>query len=126
MPLRLAREESTREHKGTVNQYNAPALALTQESNNFNVHKSDFTQVHEYADVLIVHLSLYVADIGRLNSNTELQGGQATRPTVTEFRGLIRLSMHYERAPRFRRSKPGEAPPPLRCAVQGFAPLRRR
>ena len=93
MPLRLAREESTREHKGTVNQYNAPALALTQESNNFNVHKSDFTQVHEYADVLIVHLSLYVADIGRLNSNTELQGGQATRPTVTEFRGLISLSM---------------------------------
>ncbi len=35
-------------------------------------------------------------------------------------------SMHYERAPRFRRSKPDEAPPPLRCAVQGFAPLRRR
>ena len=34
--------------------------------------------------------------------------------------------MHYERAPRFRRSKPDEAPPPLRCAVQGFAPLRRR
>ena len=26
--------------------------------------------------------------------------------------------MHYERAPRFRRSKPDEAPPPLRCAVQ--------
>jgi hypothetical protein len=25
--------------------------------------------------VLIVHLSLYVADIGRLNSTTELQGG---------------------------------------------------
>jgi hypothetical protein len=34
--------------------------------------------------------------------------------------------MHYERAPRFRRLKPDEAPPPLRCAVQGFAPLRRR
>jgi hypothetical protein len=34
--------------------------------------------------------------------------------------------MHYEKAPRFRRSKPDEAPPPLRCAVQGFAPLRRR
>jgi hypothetical protein len=43
--------------------HNAPALALTQESNNFNVHKSDFTQVHEYADVLIVHFRLYVADI---------------------------------------------------------------
>jgi hypothetical protein len=57
-----------------VNQYNAPVLALTQESNDFNVHKSDFTQVHEYADVLIVHLSLYVADIGRLNPTTELQG----------------------------------------------------
>ena len=40
-------------------------------------------------------------------------------------RDVIR-SMHYERAPRFRRSKPDEAPPPLRCAVQGFAPLRRR
>ena len=31
----------------TVNQYNAPVLALAQESNDFNVHKSDFTQVHE-------------------------------------------------------------------------------
>ena len=28
--------------------------------------------------------------------------------------------------PGFRRSKPDEAPPPLRCAVQSFAPLRRR
>src|ERR1019366_6846279 len=34
-------------------------------------------------------------------------------------------SMHYERAPRFRRWKLDVAPPPLRCAVQGFAPLRR-
>jgi hypothetical protein len=34
--------------------------------------------------------------------------------------------MHYEKAPRYRRSKPDEAPPPLRCAVQGFGPLRRR
>jgi len=34
--------------------------------------------------------------------------------------------MHYERAPRFRRSKLDVAPPALRCAVQGFAPLRRR
>ncbi len=34
-------------------------------------------------------------------------------------------SMHYERAPRFRRSKLDVAPPPLHCAVQGFAPLRR-
>jgi hypothetical protein len=34
--------------------------------------------------------------------------------------------MHYEKAPRFRRSRLGWAPPPLRCAVQGFAPLRRR
>jgi hypothetical protein len=57
-----------------VNQYDAPVFALTQESNNLNVHKSDLIQVHEYADVLIVHLSLYVADIGRLNSTTELQG----------------------------------------------------
>jgi hypothetical protein len=37
-----------------------------------------------------------------------------------------RFRRHYERAPRFRRPKPDEAPPPLRCAVQGFAPLRRR
>jgi hypothetical protein len=29
-----------------------------------------FTQVHEYADVLMVHLSLYVADIDGLNSTT--------------------------------------------------------
>ena len=35
-------------------------------------------------------------------------------------------SMHYEKAPCFKMSKPDEAPPPLRCAVQGFAPLRRR
>ena len=33
--------------------------------------------------------------------------------------------MHYERAPRFRRSKLEGAPPPLRYA-EGFAPLRRR
>src|SRR5450756_2413751 len=29
-------------------------------------------------------------------------------------------SMHYERAPRFRRWKLDVAPPPLRCAVQGL------
>src|ERR1700733_14536017 len=57
-----------------VNQYDAPVLALTQESNNLNVHKSDLIQVHEYANAVIVHLSLYVADIGRLNSTTEPQG----------------------------------------------------
>src|SRR5713226_7860697 len=34
--------------------------------------------------------------------------------------------MHYEKAPHFGRSRPDEAPPPLCCAVQGFAPLRRR
>ena len=32
-------------------------------------------------------------------------------------------SMHYEKAPPCRRSRPDVAPPPLRCAVQGFAPL---
>jgi hypothetical protein len=47
---------------------------LAQESNDFNVHKRDFTQVHEYANAVIVHLSLYVADIGRLNSTNELRG----------------------------------------------------
>ena len=37
-------------------------------------------------------------------------------------------SMHYERAPHFKRLKLDVAPPPLRSAVQGrgFAPLRRR
>jgi hypothetical protein len=74
VPLRFAREESTREHRGAVNQYDAPVLALTQESNNLNVHKSDLIQVHEYANAVIVYLSPYVADIGRLNSTTELQG----------------------------------------------------
>jgi hypothetical protein len=59
---------------GAVNQYDAPVLALTQESNNLNVHKSDLIQVHEYANAVIVYLSPYVADIGRLNSTTELQG----------------------------------------------------
>ena len=122
MPLRLAREESLANIGWTVNQYNPPVLALAQESNDFNVHKSDFTQVHEYADVLIVHLSLYVADIGRLNSNTELQGGQATRPTVTAFRGLIRLSMHYERAPPSEGRRWMERR--LRCAALCRAPLR--
>jgi hypothetical protein len=34
--------------------------------------------------------------------------------------------MQYERAPRFTRSKVGEAPPPLRYAMPGCAPLRRR
>jgi hypothetical protein len=34
--------------------------------------------------------------------------------------------MHYERAPASGGSKPDVAPPPFRCAVQGFAPLRRR
>jgi len=34
--------------------------------------------------------------------------------------------MHYERAPHFKGLNVGMAPPPLRYAVQGFAPLRRR
>ena len=57
-----------------VNQYDAPVLALTQESNNLNVHKSDLIQVHEYANAVIVYLSPYAADIGRLNSTTGPQG----------------------------------------------------
>ncbi len=41
-------------------------------------------------------------------------------------RSLRRVEpMHYERAPHFRRVKLDVAPPPLRYAVQGFAPLRR-
>src|SRR5580692_169095 len=56
------------------NQYDAPVLALTQESNNLNVHKSDLIQVHEYANAVIVYLSPYAADIGKLNSTTGPQG----------------------------------------------------
>jgi hypothetical protein len=56
-----------------VNQYDALVLAVTQESHNLNVHKSDFTQVQEYANTVIIHLSPDVADIGRLNSATEPQ-----------------------------------------------------
>jgi hypothetical protein len=41
-------------------------LALTQESN-------DLIQVHEHANAVIVYLSPYVADVGRLNSTTEPQ-----------------------------------------------------
>jgi hypothetical protein len=41
---------------------------------------------------------------------------------ITRFE---RWSMHYERAPLFRKSKLDVAPPPLRCAVQGFGLLRR-
>jgi hypothetical protein len=54
-----------------VEQYNTLVFAVTQESYNLNVHKSDFTQVHEDRYVLIVHLSPYVADIDRLNSANE-------------------------------------------------------
>ena len=35
-------------------------------------------------------------------------------------RNVTHRSMHYERAPRFRRWKLDVAPPPLRCAVQGL------
>jgi len=34
--------------------------------------------------------------------------------------------MHYERAPHFKGLNVDMAPPPLRYAVPGFAPLRRR
>jgi hypothetical protein len=42
-----------------VNQYDAPVLALTQESNNLNVHKSELFQVHEYANAVIVYRLLF-------------------------------------------------------------------
>jgi hypothetical protein len=62
-------------NKGSaMKQYDAPVLALTQESNDLNVHKSDLIQVHEYANAVIVYLTPYVADIGRLNSTTEPRG----------------------------------------------------
>ena len=57
-----------------VNQYDAPVLALTQESNSLNVHKSDLVQGHEYANAVMVYLSPYVADIRRLYSTTEPRG----------------------------------------------------
>jgi len=57
-----------------VYQYDVPVLALTQESNKLYVHKSDLIRVHEYANAVIVYLSPYVVDIGRLNSTTEPQG----------------------------------------------------
>jgi hypothetical protein len=56
-----------------VNQYNAFILAVTQKSYDLNVHKSDFAQVEDYANSVIIHLSPYVADIRRLNSPTEPQ-----------------------------------------------------
>src|SRR3984885_14910420 len=56
-----------------VHKYNTPVLAVTQESNSLNVYKSDFIQVQDYANGIIVHLSPYVVDIGRLNSATEPQ-----------------------------------------------------
>src|SRR5262250_2151017 len=34
--------------------------------------------------------------------------------------------MHYERAPCFKRLKPDEARPSLRCTCRGYAPLRPR
>jgi hypothetical protein len=61
-----------------VHKYNAPILAVTQESNNLNVHKNDFIQVQDYANGVIVHLSPYVVDIRRLNSATEPQPGSVS------------------------------------------------
>jgi hypothetical protein len=57
----------------TVNQYNTLVLAVTQEPYNLNVHKSDFAQVQEYANTVIVHLSPYVTDMSGLNSAAEPQ-----------------------------------------------------
>jgi hypothetical protein len=47
-------------------------------------------------------------------------------PYSTIYLGFLpqSRSMHYERAPRFRRWKLDVAPPPLRCAVQGLRYLR--
>src|ERR1700678_1832255 len=56
-----------------VNQYNPFILAVTQESYNLNVHESDFPQVEDYANTVIIHLFSYVADMGGLNSATEPQ-----------------------------------------------------
>ena len=56
-----------------VNQYNTLVLAVTQEPYNLNVHKSDFAQVQEYANAVIVHLSPYVTDMSGLNSAAEPQ-----------------------------------------------------
>ncbi len=76
----------------TVKQYNTLVLAANQESYNLNVHKSDFTQVHEGTDVLIVYLSPYVADIDRLNSAKEPQDGSASAR-------LLFNSQHWSNVP---------------------------
>jgi hypothetical protein len=57
-----------------VNQYSPLVLAIAQESYNLDVHESDLTQVKEDVNTVIVHLSPYAADIGRLNSANEPQG----------------------------------------------------
>jgi hypothetical protein len=51
--------------------------------------------------------------------------GDRAQPLVPENLSLKR-SMHYEERLRFRRWELEVAPPPLCCAVQGFAPLPRR
>src|ERR1700723_2238109 len=75
-----------------VKQYNTLVLAVTQESYNLNIHKSDFTQVHEDTYVLLVHLNAYVANIDRLNSANEPQD------SCVSVR-LLFNSQHWSNAP---------------------------
>jgi hypothetical protein len=56
-----------------VNRYNALIFTVAQESYGFNFHTSDFAQVDDYANAVIVDLSPHIADMGGLNSTTEPQ-----------------------------------------------------
>jgi hypothetical protein len=66
--IHLAREESTRAHREDSESIQPPRPPIIQESYNLDVHQSDLTQVKEDVNTVIVHLSPYAVDIGRLNS----------------------------------------------------------
>jgi Prolyl oligopeptidase, N-terminal beta-propeller domain len=57
-------------------------------------------------------------DYTRSSSTNNILMGLLSCHVDRRLQSKIR-SMHYERVPRFRRSKLDVVPPPLRCAVQG-------
>ena len=66
---------------------------------------------------------------GRTSKGRFCRAAISSRTHVNCFYQAIALKTPQcimKERPAFRRSQPDEAPPPLRCAVQGFAPLRRR
>ena len=79
-----------------VDQYNALILGVTQESYDLNVHKSDFAQVEDYANAVIIHLSPYVADMGGLNPATEPQAHGVSVRLLFNLQHQ-HLDMHGER-----------------------------